>query len=157
MSLFSCHTPIDAQSQTKVLLNCVICVSSKFTMKIFILLCLLTAVLGYSYNDTMIEEDFHAFDKNADGSLTHDEFENQLRGMDVNGDSKVSFIEFRKSLRPGISLAVSYGSFNIYDQLDGHKDYFVDVWDSKMNFILVDLDRESSLFSLDGFVIKVKT
>ncbi|XP_025102927.1 uncharacterized protein LOC112569351 isoform X3 [Pomacea canaliculata] len=114
-------------------------------MKIIILLCLLTAVLGYSYNNTMIEEDFRAMDTNADGSITNDERENKFRRMDVNGDSKVSFVEFHKRLRPGISLAVSYAAFNIYDQQSGHKDNFYDFWDSQATFNLVDLDHDNKL------------
>ncbi|XP_025102930.1 uncharacterized protein LOC112569352 [Pomacea canaliculata] len=114
-------------------------------MKIIILLCLLTAVLGYSYNDTMIEEDFRGLDKNSDGNFTLDEFEKRLRTTDVNGDSRTSFVEFHKMLRPGIPLTISYASFIIYDQMDNHKDSITDIWDIKMTLSLMDINHDKNV------------
>ncbi|XP_025102925.1 uncharacterized protein LOC112569351 isoform X1 [Pomacea canaliculata] len=114
-------------------------------MKIIILLCLLTAVLGYSYNDTMIEEDFRELDRNSDGSYSFDEFEKRFKTLDVNDDLRINFVEFHKCLRPGTPLPISYAVFNIYDQLDNHKDSFTDIWNAKMTFSVMDINHDKNV------------
>ncbi|XP_025102922.1 uncharacterized protein LOC112569349 [Pomacea canaliculata] len=121
-------------------------------MKIIILLGVVTAVLGYSYDDARIKGDFVPLDKNNDGDLTLDELFTYFLAGDENGNGKISLREFADGLRPGnYSQDITRAAYEFYDKMDGTTHGFLDPFTVLHLFKLFDDDNNQKV-SLGEFL-----
>ncbi|XP_025102924.1 uncharacterized protein LOC112569350 [Pomacea canaliculata] len=115
-------------------------------MKIIILLGVVTAVVGYSYDDARINGDFVPLDTNNDGYLTLDEVFTKFLADDENGNCKVSLREFADGLRPGnYSQDIIRAAYEFYDKLDGTAHGFLDPFTILHLFKLLDDDNNQKV------------